>query len=41
MIVDIFGPFLIPAVVFLLGVVGYGLVILWGRIRNGEDYRAP
>ena len=41
MIVDIFGPFLIPAVVFLLGVVGYGLVILWGRIRNDEDYRSP
>ena len=41
MIVDIFGPFLIPAVVFLLGVVGYGLVILWSRIRNDEDYRAP
>ena len=41
MVVDIFGPFLIPAVVFLLGVVGYGLVILWGRIRDSEDYRAP
>ena len=41
MIVDIFGPFLIPAVVFLLGVVGYGLAILWSRIRDGDDYRAP
>ena len=41
MVVDIFGPFLIPAIVFLLGVVGYGLVILWSRVRNGEDYRAP
>ena len=40
MVVDIFGPFLIPAVVFLLGVIGYGLVILWSRIQDGEDYRA-
>jgi hypothetical protein len=41
MVVDVFGPFLIPAVLFLLGVFGYGLVLLWSRVRGGEDYRAP
>jgi hypothetical protein len=30
---ETFGPFLIPAVVFVLGVVGYGL--LWLLSRRG------
>ncbi|WP_256558734.1 hypothetical protein [Natronomonas marina] len=41
MLVDVFGPFLIPAVLFLLGVLGYGLVLLLSRLRGDEDYRAP
>jgi hypothetical protein len=40
MVVDIFGPFLIPAVLFVLGVVGYGVVLLFNRIRGDESYRA-
>jgi hypothetical protein len=39
MAVDLFGPFLIPAGLFLLGVVFYGLVVLLGRLRGEDDYR--
>lgn len=35
MAVDMFGPFLIPAALFLVGVVFYGLVVLFGRLRDG------
>jgi hypothetical protein len=40
MLVETFGPFVIPAVVFLLGVVFYGLVVLLGRLRGADDYQA-
>ena len=40
MVVDLFGPFLIPGVLFILGLVGYMVVVLLNRLRNGENYRA-
>ena len=40
MVVDLFGPFLIPAVLFILGLVGYVVVLLLNRLRDGENYRA-
>lgn len=40
MVVDLFGPFLIPGVLFILGLVGYMVVVLLNRFWNGEDYRA-
>ena len=40
MVLDLFGPFLIPGVLFVLGLVGYMMVVLLNRLRNGEDYRA-
>ncbi|WP_411714607.1 hypothetical protein [Natronomonas sp.] len=36
---DTFGPFLIPAVVFLIGVIFYALVVVLSRLRDSEDYR--
>ncbi|WP_281361568.1 hypothetical protein [Natronomonas gomsonensis] len=39
MAVDVFGPFLIPAGLFFLGVVFYGVVVLLGRLRDEDDYR--
>ncbi len=34
-LVDAFGPFLIPVVVFALGLIGYGLLLLLTRVRSG------
>jgi hypothetical protein len=41
-LVETFGPFLIPATIFVVGVVGYGVLILLTRhgllpIRNEQD----
>ncbi|WP_268893112.1 hypothetical protein [Salinirussus salinus] len=39
-VVETFGPFLIPVVVFVLGVAGYGLLWLlsrWGVLRGDTD----
>lgn len=33
---DAFGPFLLPAVVFAAGVVGYGVLFLVGRLLDDE-----
>jgi hypothetical protein len=33
-LVSTFGPFLIPAVLFGLGVVGYLCLLLWDRLRD-------
>jgi hypothetical protein len=37
MVVETFGPFVIPVVVFLIGVVFYGLVVLWGRLTDDGE----
>jgi hypothetical protein len=39
-VVETFGPFLIPVVVFGAGVVGYGVLYLltrWGVLSTGEE----
>jgi len=39
-VVETFGPFLIPAAVFVLGVVGYGLLWLlsrWELLPSGRE----
>jgi len=33
-LVDAFGPFLIPVVVFVFGLVGYGLLLLLTRVLS-------
>jgi hypothetical protein len=33
-LVSTFGPFLIPAVLFALGVVGYLVIVAIGRLRS-------
>lgn len=38
--VERFGPFLIPVVLFLIGVSFYALWVLVLRFRDGENYRA-
>lgn len=30
-IIDLFGPFLIPVVIFVLGAIGYSVLVLLGR----------
>lgn len=39
---DIFGPFLVPVVLFAAGVVGYGVLLLAGRLlAPGETPEWP
>ena len=38
-LVSTFGPFLIPAALFSLGVVGYLVIVLLGRL--GDRYGLP
>jgi hypothetical protein len=33
---DAFGPFLLPAALFAAGVVGYGILLLTGRLLTSE-----
>jgi hypothetical protein len=34
-LVDAFGPFIIPVVVFGFGLAGYGFLLLLNRLRSG------
>ena len=34
---EIFGPFLVPAVLFVVGAVGYGLLLLADRLLSPRD----
>jgi hypothetical protein len=40
-IVDTFGPFLIPATLFVIGIVGYGILILLTRYGILPGRRDP
>ncbi len=35
-IVDTFGPFLVPATMFVLGAIGYAALYLYTRVRRGS-----
>lgn len=40
LVVETFGPFVIPAVLFLVGVAFYAAAVLLSRLRRTETYRA-
>lgn len=39
-LVETFGPFVIPAVLFLVGVAFYAVVVVLSRLRRTETYHA-